>query len=152
RRDLHALSLFRIESRAAVGSAEMLLVGGVQTAFLLGRTAPAARSLVFAKHHGSRAGPAADACVALIVQRIIWNVLLRNQLPDVFLGPIGQGADLHQGELFVPAHDRYACPVAGPLIAPDATHPGLPAQDRLPEDFHLAIKAALIGVGFVKRS
>src|SRR5262249_53728422 len=128
------------------------LVARVQAALLLRRAAPAPGALILAKHHRSRARPATDARKALIVQRVVRNVMVRNQFPDVFLGPIGQRADLHQSELLVPAHDRNARTIAGSLVATNAAHPGAPTDHRLAQDLYLAIAAALVGVCLVKRT
>src|SRR5690242_5347218 len=61
----------------------------VQSAFGLGFACPAASSFVFAIHHSARAGPATNARITLIVQRIVRNILLDDHAPDLFLGPIG---------------------------------------------------------------
>src|SRR6476620_8913232 len=81
----------------------LLLIARVQAALDLACAAPAAGALVLAEHHGPRAGPAADARVALIVQRVVRNVFVGDQLPDILLRPVRQRADLHEAELLVPA-------------------------------------------------
>src|SRR4029453_1061306 len=94
---------------------------------------------------------AADARVALIVQRIVRNVVLRNQPPDLLFRPVGQRADLYQAELFVPADDRHLGPV-GALIAADGAGPGVHAEHGLVKHLHFAVGTALVGVGAIERA
>ena len=76
---------------------------GVQSALRLACAAPTARPFILAEHHCTRAGPAANAGVALVVKRVVGDVFVGDPLPDVLLGPVGQRTDLHQAELLVPA-------------------------------------------------
>ncbi len=85
------------------------------------------------------------------MKRIVWNVLVGNQLPDVFLGPIGQRTDLHQLELLVPTDDWCPSPV-GTLIATNGAGPGMFANDRAVEQLDLPLEAANIGLSRVERS
>src|SRR5262245_8389964 len=91
--------LFQVPRFLALsGASRTSIVVGVQAALFLGGPAPASGALILAKHHRPRAGPAADARVSLVVQRIVRNVVVRDQLPDVLLSPGGQRADLDQAE------------------------------------------------------
>src|SRR4051812_42916581 len=112
----------------------------------LREAAPAAGALVFAQQHGPRAGPAADAGIALIVERVIRNLVLRDKAPHVLLGPVGERADFDEAEFLVPADDGRGGPI-GALIAADRAGPGVHADDSLFEHLHFAIEAALIGIG-----
>src|SRR5262249_34584441 len=124
-------------------------LAAVQAALGLGKPAPAASALVFTQQHGPRAGPAADARVALVVQRIVGNVVLADEAPDLLLRPVGQRADLHQAEFLVPGDDRGLGPV-GALVPADCAGPGVHADHRLLQHLHLAIEAALIGIGAIE--
>src|SRR5215204_4853157 len=127
------------------------LLQRVQPAFRLRRSAPAAGALVFAEHDRAGAGPAADAGVALVVQRVVGDVVFGDQGPDVLLGPVGQGADFDQAELFVPADDGGFGPV-GALVAADGAGPGVEALDGFHVHGQLAVGAAAAGVTDVERA
>src|SRR5262249_2823329 len=116
----------------------------MQAALRLRKPAPAAGPLVFTQQHGPRTWPAAYARIALIMQRVIGNVVLRNEGPHFLLRPIGQRADFDEAEFLIPAHDWGSRPVRA-LVAADGAGPGVHADDCLLEHFHLAIEAALIG-------
>ena len=109
-----------------------------------------ARSSVSPVGHGPRAGPATDARETLVVQRIVGHALVGDPLPNVFLRPIRQRADLHQAEFLVPTDDRGPGPV-GTLVATDAAHPGVHHRGRPLQCFDLAIEAALVGLRLVER-
>src|SRR6187401_1315419 len=112
----------------------------VEPAFRFGEAAPAAGPLVLADHHRPRARTAADAGEALVVQRVVGNVVLCDQPPHFLLGPVGQRADLHQAEFLVPADDRRLGPV-GALIAADRAGPGVHTDRRRLEHLHFAVQA-----------
>lgn len=123
----------------------------MQAAFGFAGAAPAAGTFVgFTFGNSPGAGPATDAGVTLVVQRIVRHVLCENAIPNVFLRKVRQRADLHEIELFIPTDDRGLGPI-GTLVAADATHPGVFALGGLAQHFDLAIEAALIGVRLVER-
>src|SRR5262245_54088123 len=68
------------------------LFRGVQSALGLLKATPSSGTFVLPEHYGACAGPAADAWVALIVERIVGNILVGDELPDFFLRPIRQRA------------------------------------------------------------
>ena len=94
-----------LERRFATSVASSFILR-VQPALGLRRPAPATGPLVLARADRPRAGPAADARIPLVVQRIVRHALLDDPAPDVLLRPGGQGTDLHQAEFLVPADDR----------------------------------------------
>src|SRR5262245_26420200 len=57
----------------------------VEAAFGLREAGPAAGAVILVGVDGARAGPAADARVALIVERIIRDPVLHDEGPDVAL-------------------------------------------------------------------
>src|SRR5260221_319464 len=122
----------------------------MQPALRLGEAAPAAGPLVFSRHHSSRAWPAADAGVALVVQRIVGDIVLTDERPNLCLRPVGERAHFDKAELFVPTDDRGLRPV-WTLIAADRTGPGVETDDRLLQNLHLAVEAALIGIVAIDR-
>src|SRR5437660_1783483 len=68
-------------------AAASLVLDDVQAALFLRQARPAAGPLVFALGDRPGAGPAADARVALVVQRVIGHVMLQDEVPHVALGP-----------------------------------------------------------------
>ena len=96
------------------------------------------------------AGPATDARIASIMQRIVGHVFAENAIPDVALGPGRQRADLHQAEFLVPADNRRLG-AGGALVAADAGRPGVETGRHAVQHRHLAVEAATIGVVLVDR-
>src|SRR6266542_2057767 len=121
-------------------AAAFLVFDDVQAALLLDGAGPAAGALVAAGAHRLRAGPAANARVALVVQRVVRHVVLHYERPDLFLGPAQQRVDLHQVELRVPLHRAGHRPMDR-LVAADRTDPGVEACHRPPQRQHLAVVA-----------
>src|SRR5215210_1160923 len=83
---------------------------------------PATGPLVLARLHGARAGTAADAGIAAIVQRVVRHVVRSDVLPDVVVGPVGERVNLHEGVGSVPLDfvNRRAC---DGLLASETGHP-----------------------------
>src|SRR4051794_13537096 len=71
--------------QAGSDAAAALVFDDVQAAFLLHRPRPAAGTLVLALDDRAGAGPAADARVALVVQRVVRHVVLDEEGPHVLL-------------------------------------------------------------------
>src|SRR5687767_13089542 len=92
-------------------TAAALMLDHVQPAFFFHRSRPAPGTLVFTGGDGAGARPATNARVALIVERVVRNVVVENELPDVVLGPLQQRVDLHQLELRVPLDDVRLAPI-----------------------------------------
>src|SRR3954454_7456740 len=105
-----------------ISSSRILL--RMQPALGLGAPAPAAGAFVLAERDGPRAGPAADAGISLVVQRVIRHVVLGDEAPHLLLRPVRQGTDFHEAEFFVPANDRDMRSI-GTLVAADRAGPGL---------------------------
>src|SRR5260370_26804605 len=95
----------------------------VQPALLLFRAGPAAGPFVVAVGDRLGAGPTTDTGVALVMQRIVRNLVLQDERPHVLLGPCQQGVDLHEVELRVPLNDRRRRTIRC-LVTPDAAQPG----------------------------
>src|SRR5262245_22457484 len=96
----------------------------VQAAFLFHGPRPAPGSFFFAGSDSPCAGPATDARIALIVQRIERNFVFHDELPHVALGPVEQWIDLYKAELCIPLHDSRLAAVRR-LIAANGADPRL---------------------------
>src|SRR5581483_9805588 len=131
-------------------AAAALVLDHVQTSFFFGRACPAAGAIVFAFADGAGAQPAADARVALVVERIVGNVVIGDELPHVLLGPVQERVYLDEAELGVPLHQRRPGAVLR-LVLADGTDPRLVALHRPAQGQVLAIEAALIGIDAVER-
>src|SRR5438477_12978791 len=71
---------------------------GAVDAALLGRVRlppPASRAQVFAGLRRARARRAADRRIALVVEAVVGQVALAHVVPDLVLGPLGEGVELH---------------------------------------------------------
>src|SRR3984893_190293 len=86
-------------------AAAALVLDDVQAALLLDLARPAPGPLILAVGDRPGAGPAADARVALVVQRIVGHLVLDHKCPHVPRGPRQQRVDLDQVELGVPLDD-----------------------------------------------
>src|SRR6185295_10773963 len=73
----------------------------MQTAFGFLKSAPTTSTLVFIYLHGRRARHAADRRIALVVERVVWNVVFQRVLPDLLLGPTRERIDLDESEFRV---------------------------------------------------
>src|SRR6516164_6109905 len=99
-------------------TATPFLLHYMKAALFLACSGPAAGALVLAIQDGPRARPATDAGIALVVKRIIRNVVLGDESPNVLVGPAQEWIDLGQSELFVPLDDAGGGAMNG-LVAPD---------------------------------
>src|SRR5690349_1006282 len=109
----------------------------VQAAFLLPRPTPAAGAVILAGTYGSSARPAADAGIAAVVQRIIGDIVLGDEVPDILFRPVQERVDLHQLELGIPLHDGRLASVRG-LVLADGADPGIVPDSRLAQRHHFA--------------
>ncbi len=66
------------------------------------------------------------------VERIKWNVVLANVVPDIFLRPIDQGIDLEEREALIPAHDG-SIGSGRALLTPNRAEPGIKPLEALVE-------------------
>src|SRR5262245_6771514 len=89
-------------SSLLLDAAAALDLDDVQAALFLLRPRPPAGALVFPVTDRAGAGPAADARVVLIVERIIRHPMLDDVTPHVLLRPAQKWVDLHQVEFGVP--------------------------------------------------
>src|SRR5262249_51165445 len=113
-------SSYRFSSNAAA----VADLDDVQAAFLLRRARPAPGALVGPGFDRDGTWPATDARVAVVVQRVVGDVVLEDEVPHVLLRPAHQGVDLDQGELGVPPDDAGLRPVLG-LVAANGADPGV---------------------------
>ncbi len=129
--DLSAFVVNSFLDTAAVGFLDC-----VQAALGFGRAAPASGAFVgFAQTDSSRAGPAADARIALVVERVVGNILGEDPFPDVAFGGVRQRTDLHEVEFFVPTNNRClrtvgALIMAGRCIRPIRTNAASTARSK----------------------
>src|SRR5579859_7126817 len=101
---------------------------GAVHATLLGRVLfppPATASGVGAWLHWPRAWRAANRLVALIIQRVVGHVVRPNVVPDLFVGPIRERAQLHQATVVIIQLDLADVRARRPLITPQSSHPGV---------------------------
>src|SRR5262249_43557088 len=96
-----------------LNAAAAFVYHGMQSAFLLGGTCPAARSLIFPGGHGTRTGPAPDARVALVMKRIVGDLVFGNEAPYVLVGPAQKRIHFDQAKLGVPLHGASLGPMRG---------------------------------------
>ncbi len=100
------------------------------------------------------AGLTADAGVALVVERQEWDAEVGAELPDVAGGPIGEGAELEDGDAGgkgkVGAFFKGGA--AAGLLAAEAGKPEFVTGDGTKEGLDLADAAAAIGSGLVEEA
>ena len=104
---------------------------------------PSAGSLVLAIANGLGARLAADAGITHVVERVVGDVVLHDEAPNIFFGPVKQRVYLDQTEFVVPSDDRGFGAVGG-LVLPDGANPSVITGYRPLERDHFAIIAALI--------
>src|SRR5262245_22350678 len=96
------------------------------------RAGPAAGAVVLAGGDGPRAGPAADAGITPVVERVVGDLVLHDEAPDILLGPRRERIELDEAELAVALDDGGVRPVWG-LVAPDGADPCVEADEGLLE-------------------
>src|SRR6202035_2693186 len=97
-------------------------------AALLGRVLlppPAAGARVLARRRGAGAGGAADAGVALGIERMHGHPVGAGVVEDLFDRPVGERAQLRQAAVIVVDLDLPDVGPARPLLPPQAGHPGV---------------------------
>src|SRR5487761_1494589 len=99
----------------------------MQAAFLVlgGFPPPAAGAHVLAGPDGARAGCAANARIAAVVERVVGHGVLADVAPDCVIGPIGQRIELVQSVLSVPFLQRQRA-------TRDRLRAALPGDPRAP--------------------
>ena len=107
--------------------------------------APTAATLVF--DSGLRAGPAANAGIANIMQWIVGQFICLDIAPDFVLGPVGEGGDLDQATARITTDDRCRGAVRR-LIPAQTCDPGFIADEGFPQRNRLADMAAAVRVAF----
>lgn len=78
----------------------------MQTTFCFCKSTPPSRPFVFTQQNGSRARLATDARIALIVQRIVGDIVVGNEFPDLPFRPVREWADFNEVKLVVPSDNR----------------------------------------------
>src|SRR5215207_4735053 len=117
----------------------------VDAAFELVRAGPAACALVLAGVHRPRAVDAPDRGVALVVQRVVGDLVDGEIRVDVLRAPVDERLDLPHAVALRPL-DLLRVRARRGLLAPDAGDPGTVAGERALEGLDLADPAAAIGV------
>src|SRR6185369_3460231 len=121
----------------------------VQTTFGLLKSAPTSRALAFVVLDRSGARHTADRRIALVVKRVVGNVVLVDVAPHVALGPSGQGIDLDQTKLRVTFDDLRVCSCRG-LFATNRGDPRSQAREHVFQRFDLALATTEIRIAFPK--
>src|SRR5437899_2061611 len=80
-----------------------------------------ARVLSFADR--ARARCASDGLVALVIERVVRDIVGADVIPDLVLGPIGQRRDLNDPAVVVIDFDLADIRASRPLVATQAGHP-----------------------------
>ena len=117
----------------------------MQAAFRLTGSAPTPCPLVLAEAGRTCAGGwvASDADVTQVMQRIVWDLAVRNAIPDMFLCPIRKRTYFDQVKFFVPTDDRCRGTI-WTLVSANGRRPSVHSAGSSLENRDLAIKAALI--------
>src|SRR5207244_11796243 len=79
---------------------------------------PASRPGVSARLDRPRARRAADALIALRIQRVRRHVVVADVIPDLFVGPVGKWIDLDDAAVVVVQLDLADVGTGRPLVAP----------------------------------
>src|SRR4051794_10806474 len=106
---------------------------------------PAAIARRAARPNRLRAVRAADRRVAVIMERVVREVVLTDVVPDVALGPVRDWIQLPKIEFLVPAELR-SFGSGGGVSAADASDPAVYGRKRPPHRLDLAQAAAAVGV------
>src|SRR6185295_19964807 len=118
---------------------------GMQAAFGLSESGPAAGARIFADLNWTSAMRAANAGVVTIMQRVVRHVVLMHVVPHHLRAPIGDGIDLVETEFIVPFHLAGASPVRR-LIATDRCDPSSQAGKSSTQRFNFSESAALVRI------
>src|SRR5229473_1705686 len=122
------------------GSIAAPLPLSVQAALGLVLPCPAA----LAAGAGVRARRAADRLVAAVVQRVVGQVVLRDEAPYVAVAPVGQRVELPQAVGLVP-FELGGVRAGGRLLTPQAGDPRVQVAERALQRGHLLHRAAVLG-------
>src|SRR4030088_1807292 len=91
-----------------------------------------------------RARRATDRLVAAVVERVVGQVVLRDEAPHIAIAPVGQRIELPQGVGFVP-FELGGVRAGRRLLAAEAGHPGVEAAEGPLQRRHLLPRAAALG-------
>src|SRR5436190_3522611 len=108
----------------------------------LGLVLPRPAALAAGAGIGARRAP--DRLVAAVVQRVVGQVVLRDEPPNIPVAPLGQRIELPQAVGLVPFELGRVC-AGRPMLAPQAGHPGVQAAQRPLQSGHLLRRAAVLG-------
>src|SRR5262249_54018059 len=103
---------------------------------------PAARTPGFTRGDRPGARRAADRRIAAVVERVVRNLALAHVVPDLVLGPLGEGVQLHDRPVVVVDLDLADVRAARPLVAAEAGDPRVEPGEMTRERTHLADLAA----------
>src|SRR2546421_1984564 len=122
------------------GSMATCLSLSVQAA--LGPVLP--RPAALAAGAGIRARRAADRLVATVVQRVVGQVVLRDEAPYVAVAPVGQRIELPEAVGLVP-FELGGVRAGGRLLAAQSGDPRVQVAERALQRRHLLHRAAVLG-------
>ena len=117
----------------------------MNSTFGFGIAGPAARTRVLPRFDGFRAGPAADAWITVIMQRVIGQVVRLDMLPYLVTRPLSQRIELDHLVGIIPFDKFCICPECR-LVATDAGDPGVVVGEELPLRDHFTDLATGIRV------
>src|SRR5581483_9498042 len=139
-----AVGAVRAEQRGKLVLETTGLDSAVHAAFLgrSGLPPPSPRPRVVTFAHRAGAGRATDGLVALVVERVVGDVVGADIVPHFGFGPIGQRRELHYPAVIVIDFDLADIGAGRPLIAPEPRHPRPVVHQGAPERQHLAHLAA----------
>src|SRR5207302_9627774 len=107
---------------------------------------PTAGARVLVGCNGARAGLAADAGVAAIVERVVWHVVLADVAPHVVVGPVGERVQLDDAAMDLVDLEGLDVGPRRRLVAAQAGDPGIKAGQRSAERLDLADAAAGLAI------
>jgi hypothetical protein len=96
----------------------------MQAALGLLKSSPTTRTRILSELNGACALRTAHACVVAVMQRVVWQMMHSDIVPDLCRGPVRQGIQFDQPEMCIP-FEFFCFAACGRLIAADARHPGV---------------------------
>src|SRR6266508_4123060 len=126
------------------------LASAVEAALGLLGARPAASPGVLARGRLPGAVGAADRGIALIVERVVGDVVVADVVPDLLLGPVGKWVQLPEPEALVPAELRRLRASLG-VGAPDPRDPAVDRGEGRAHRLDLADPAAGVRVAAPER-
>ncbi|MNN79812.1 hypothetical protein D3C81_1964880 [compost metagenome] len=89
---------------------------------------------------------AADTREIAVMQRVIYDIVLTDIVPDILGRPAGDRIELDETELIV-VFDFFGICTGWRLIPADSCNPGIILRQNPGKRLYLADRAALVGIG-----